>query len=123
MIKVVLPALLHVWEDEDEKLVVIQICTELRSIMKDVGPAVTIDYAEEISKNLLEIFEKKALCQTAELEDEDDRADEGPEDELAEHDSLLIGAAADCVAEFAEVFAEAFKPIMDTFLPHIAGYA
>ncbi|KAJ1907137.1 hypothetical protein LPJ81_000948 [Coemansia sp. IMI 209127] len=123
MIRVVLPALLHVWEDEDEKLVVIQICTELRSIMKDVGPAVTIDYAEEIAKNLLEIFEKKALCQTAELEDEEDRADEEPDDELAEHDSLLIGAAADCVAEFAEVFAEAFEPIMDTFLPHIAGYA
>ncbi|KAJ2213540.1 hypothetical protein EV179_003765 [Coemansia sp. RSA 487] len=43
MIKVVLPALLQVWEDEDDKLVVIQICTELRLIMKDVGPAVTID--------------------------------------------------------------------------------
>ncbi|KAJ2611917.1 hypothetical protein EV177_003259, partial [Coemansia sp. RSA 1804] len=123
MIKIVIPALLNIWDDEDDKLVVIQICIELRSIMRDVGPAATIDYAEDISKHLLEIFEKKALCQTADLEDEDDRTGEEDEDELAEHDSLLIGAAADCVAEFAEVFADAFEPIMDTFLPHIAGYA
>ncbi|KAJ2801227.1 hypothetical protein H4R20_003759 [Coemansia guatemalensis] len=42
---------------------------------------------------------------------------------MAELDSLLICAAADCVAEFADVFGDAFEPIMDTFLPHIAGYA
>ncbi|KAI9502585.1 hypothetical protein GGI25_003733 [Coemansia spiralis] len=124
MIKLVLPALLKMWEDEDDKLVVIQICTELRSIMRDVGPAVTIDYAEEISKLLLEIFEKKALCQTTDLDNDDDenKDNDEDEDELAEHDSLLIGAAADCVAEFAEVFSGAFEPIMDTFLPYIAGY-
>ncbi|KAI8325113.1 ARM repeat-containing protein [Martensiomyces pterosporus] len=121
MIKLVLPALVKMWEDEDDKLVVTQICTELRSIMQDVGPAVTIDYAEEIAKYILEIFEKKALCQTVDIDDEEEALED--DDDLAEHDSLLIGAAADCVAEFADVFGEGFEPIMDTFLPHIAGYA
>ncbi|KAJ2330412.1 hypothetical protein GGI00_003716, partial [Coemansia sp. RSA 2681] len=74
---------------------------------------------QDIAKNLLEIFEKKALCQTADIDDDEDLEDE---DELAELDSLLIGAAADCVAEFAEVFGDAFEPILDTFLPHITGY-
>ncbi|PIA13945.1 ARM repeat-containing protein [Coemansia reversa NRRL 1564] len=120
MIKLVLPAVLAMWEEEDDKMVVTQLCTELRLIMRDVGPAVTIDYAEEISKRLLEIFEKKAPCQTIDFEDEDDALDE---DEMAELDSLLICAAADCVAEFADVFGDAFEPIMDTFLPHIANYA
>ncbi|KAJ2438059.1 hypothetical protein GGF42_008425, partial [Coemansia sp. RSA 2424] len=100
-------------------MIVTQICVELRSIMKDVGPAVTVDYTQDIAKNLLEIFEKKALCQTADIDDDEDLEDE---DELAELDSLLIGAAADCVAEFAEVFGDAFEPILDTFLPHITGY-
>ncbi|KAJ1997566.1 hypothetical protein H4R26_005787, partial [Coemansia thaxteri] len=76
--------------------------------------------AQGISKHLLEIFEKRALCQTADIDDDEDA--EQDEDELAELDSLLIGAAADCVAEFAEVFGDAFEPMLDTFLPHITGY-
>ncbi|KAJ2159639.1 hypothetical protein GGF46_002884 [Coemansia sp. RSA 552] len=126
MIRLVLPAVVGMWEDEDDKVVVTQVCTELRLIMKDVGPAVTIDYAEQISQRLLEIFEKKAQCQTADFDDDGDGgalADDDDDDELAELDSLLICAAADCVAEFADVFGDAFEPIMDTFLPHIAGYA
>ncbi|KAJ2087504.1 hypothetical protein GGI16_006456, partial [Coemansia sp. S142-1] len=43
MIKLVLPAVVAMWGDEDDKMVVTQICVELRSIMKDVGPAVTVD--------------------------------------------------------------------------------
>ncbi|KAJ2135010.1 hypothetical protein IW136_004441, partial [Coemansia sp. RSA 678] len=43
MIKLVLPAVLRMWEDEDDKMVVTQLCTELRLIMKDVGPATTIE--------------------------------------------------------------------------------
>ncbi|KAJ2481353.1 hypothetical protein EV174_003495, partial [Coemansia sp. RSA 2320] len=43
MIKLVLPAVLEMWAEEDEKMVATQICVELRSIMKDVGPAATID--------------------------------------------------------------------------------
>ncbi|KAJ2875032.1 hypothetical protein GGH93_001925 [Coemansia aciculifera] len=120
MIKLVLPAVVEMWGEEDDKMVVTQICVELRSIMKDVGPAVTVDYAQDISNHLLEIFEKKAVCQTADYDDEDDL--EQDEDELAELDSLLIGATADCVAEFAEVFGDAFETILDAFLPHITGY-
>ncbi|KAJ1951250.1 hypothetical protein EC988_004098, partial [Linderina pennispora] len=121
MIKIVLPPVLKMWEDEDDKMVVAQLCNELRTIMQDVGPAVTVDYAEEIAKYILEIFEKKALCQM--VDDDDEEEELVDEDELAELDSLLIGAAADCIAQFASVFGDQFEPILDTFLPHIAGYA
>ncbi|KAJ1850316.1 hypothetical protein LPJ73_003505, partial [Coemansia sp. RSA 2703] len=124
MVKLVLPELLKMWEDEDEKIVVTRICTELRDIMTDVGPAVVIEYAEGISVRLLELFEKKALCQTIDEEDDDEAGDEqDDEGNLTEYDSMLICSAADCVAGFADVFGEAFAPILDTFLPHIAGYA
>ncbi|KAI9471179.1 hypothetical protein LPJ55_004272 [Coemansia sp. RSA 990] len=119
MIRLVLPSVLEMWEEEEDKMVVTQLCTELRLIMKDVGPGVTIDYADGILQQLLAIFEKKAPCQTIDFEEDE----EVEEDELAELDSLLICAAADCVAEFASVFGDAFEPVMDTFLPHIAGYA
>ncbi|KAJ2758903.1 hypothetical protein IWQ57_006698 [Coemansia nantahalensis] len=120
MAKIVLPAVLSMWEQEDDKMVVTQTCTELCLTMKAVGPAVVVGYASEISCRLLEIFEKKALCQTVDFEDDDEDAPD--EDELAELDSLLVCAAADCVAALADVFGGAFEPTMDTFLPHIARY-
>ncbi|KAJ2285530.1 hypothetical protein IWW55_007230, partial [Coemansia sp. RSA 2706] len=43
MIRLVMPAVLSMWEDEDDKTVVTQLCSELRLIMKDVGPAATIE--------------------------------------------------------------------------------
>ncbi|KAJ1799009.1 hypothetical protein LPJ56_006675, partial [Coemansia sp. RSA 2599] len=69
------------------------------------------------------IFEKKALCQTIDDDFDDEGGDDLDEEDLTEYDSMLICAAADCVAEFADVFGDAFAPIMDTFLPHIASYA
>ncbi|KAJ2709650.1 hypothetical protein H4R19_004146, partial [Coemansia spiralis] len=119
MAQIVLPAVLAMWEEEDDKMVVTQICTELSLTMKAVGPAVVVEYADDISRRLLEILEKKALCQTVDFEDDDDAPDD---DELAELDSLLVCAAADCVAALADVFGDAFGPTMDTFLPHIARY-
>lgn len=43
MIKLIMPAVLETWKEEDEKMVATQICVELRAIMKDVGPAVVVD--------------------------------------------------------------------------------
>ncbi|KAJ2780488.1 hypothetical protein H4R18_003432 [Coemansia javaensis] len=119
MIRLVMPAVLEMWEDEDDKMVVTQTCTELCQTMRAVGPAAVVDYAEGIAKRLLEIFDKKALCQTVDFEDDEDGPDES---EMAELDSLLICAAADCVATLADVFGDAFEPVMDTFLPHIVKY-
>ncbi|KAJ1678795.1 hypothetical protein EV182_003339 [Spiromyces aspiralis] len=43
MIKTIVPAILKMWEEEDDKMVVAQICTELRSTMQLVGPAVVLN--------------------------------------------------------------------------------
>ncbi|KAJ1676869.1 hypothetical protein EV182_007347 [Spiromyces aspiralis] len=69
--------------------------------------------------HLKEILEKKALCQ---LEEVDEVGEPLDTDELAEYDSLLIGAAADCVAEIADVLGSDFLPIFDVFLDLILGY-
>lgn len=43
MIKLVLPATLKMWDDEDDKMVVVQICQELVETIKMVGPAVVAE--------------------------------------------------------------------------------
>lgn len=72
---------------------------------------------EEIARNLLDIFEKRSVCQQA--YDEEDFVDE---DEEAESESLLIGAASDLVAALCEAIGEGFSSYFDVFLPLISKY-
>lgn len=72
---------------------------------------------EDISRNVLDIFEKKSVCQQA--YDDEDLVDE---DEEAESESLLIGAAADLVAALCEVLGEGYSSYFDVFLPLISKY-
>lgn len=72
---------------------------------------------EDIARYLLDIFEKRSICQQE--YDEDDYIDE---DEEAESESALIGAAADLVAALCEAIGEGFSSYFDVFLPLIAKY-
>ncbi|CAO3665897.1 unnamed protein product [Rhizopus microsporus] len=117
MINVVIPTILSVWKEEDDKMVVVQICTELLQALKLMGPCVIADSLEEISRNVLDIFEKRSLCQ--QNYEEDDYVDE---EEEAESESLLIGAAGDLVATICEVVGEGYSSYFDVFMPLIAKY-
>ncbi|KAG1647193.1 hypothetical protein G6F44_000087 [Rhizopus delemar] len=117
MIKVVIPTILTLWKEEDDKMVVVQVCTELVQALKLMGPSIVAESLEEISRNVLDIFEKRSLCQQS--YEEDDYVDE---EEEAESESLLIGAAGDLVATLCEVIGEGYSSYFDVFLPLIAKY-
>ncbi|CAO3652130.1 unnamed protein product [Cunninghamella blakesleeana] len=117
MTSIVIPTILMMWKDEDDRMVVVQICTELIQALKLMGPSIVAEHLEEISRHVLDIFEKKSICQQA--LDEDDFVDE---DEEAESESLLISAAADLVAALCEVIGEGFSSYFDVFLPLISKY-
>lgn len=72
---------------------------------------------EDIARRLLEIFEKRSMCQ--QVEDDDELVDE---DEEAESESLLIGAAADLVGALCKAIGEGFSSYCDVFLPLISKY-
>ncbi|KAF9580196.1 hypothetical protein BGW38_003260 [Lunasporangiospora selenospora] len=114
----VIPAILSVWEDEDEKMVVVQICQEMVETIKACGPGIIADHITAIGEQLNMIFEKKAYCQQ-ELGDEDGPLDE---DEQAEFDALLISSASDLVGGLAGALGESFVPYAKVFIPHIAKY-
>ncbi|KAF9423604.1 hypothetical protein BGZ94_008252 [Podila epigama] len=114
----VLPAILALWDDEDDKLVVVHLCQELAETIKQCGPGVIAAYISEIASHLTLIFEKKAYCQQ-ELVDEEGLLDE---DEQAEFDTLLISAGTDMVVAFSEALGPSFVPFAKIFIPHIAKY-
>ncbi|KAF9918661.1 hypothetical protein BX616_006907 [Lobosporangium transversale] len=114
----VMPAILTIWEDEDDKMVVVQVCQEMVETVKLCGPGVVANYITTIAEHLNLIFEKKAYCQQ-ELADEEGLLDE---DEQAEFDALLISSASDLVGALAAALGESFIPYAKVFVPHIAKY-
>ncbi|KAG0067192.1 hypothetical protein BGZ89_006368 [Linnemannia elongata] len=114
----VMPAILAVWEEEDEKMVVFQICSEMVETVRLCGPGIIAEHVNDIAAKLQLLFEKKAYCQQ-ELAD-----DEGllEEDEQAEYDALLITGASDLVGALAAVLGASFVPYAQVFIPHIAKY-
>ncbi|KAI9363287.1 armadillo-type protein [Pilaira anomala] len=117
MINIIIPTVLTMWKDEDDKMVVIQICQELIQSLKLMGPSIIADHLEEISRNVLDIFEKRSICQ--QTYDDDDFVDE---EEEAESESLLISAAGDLVATICETVGESYSSYFDVFMPLIAKY-
>ncbi|CAG8721801.1 8732_t:CDS:10, partial [Cetraspora pellucida] len=118
MAKAVISTILTMWEDEESKLVVIQICAELADTIKICGPAIISDYIRPIAENILLLYQKKAVCQ----QDNDD--DEGllDDDDEAEYDSLLINNASDLVAAMALILGNDFVPYFKEYIHYIAKY-
>ncbi|ORZ23832.1 armadillo-type protein [Lobosporangium transversale] len=114
----VMPAVLGIWQDEDEKMVVVQICQEMAEAIKLCGPGIIADHIGEIAEQLKLIFEKKAYCQQ-ELADDEGLLDE---DEQAEFDALLISAASDLSGVLSAALGTSFVPYAQVFIPHIAKY-
>ncbi|KAL0079053.1 armadillo-type protein [Phycomyces blakesleeanus] len=117
MISTVIPTVLLMWKDEQDKMVAVQICQEFVQALKLMGPCVVAETLENTTRNVLDIFEKRSLCQQS--FDDEDFIDE---DEEAQSESLLIGAAADLVASLCETIGEGFSSYFDVFLPLIAKY-
>ncbi|TFK52121.1 ARM repeat-containing protein [Heliocybe sulcata] len=114
----VLPALLEMYESEDNKSVVSSLCVGLGETISTVGPAFLGDHIEEISGMAIQVLEQKALCQNDPDQDEDEEA---PEDQ-AEYDSVLISAAGDLVSALANVLGPDFAPAFARFFPLISKY-
>ncbi|OLY83965.1 putative importin subunit beta-4 [Smittium mucronatum] len=119
IIKLVMPAIIATWEDESEPMVVTRILVELRIAMSQVGPALIQSSLETLIDLLNQLLQKKALCQLPDVDDEDDLLDT---DELAEYDSLLIGATGDCIAEVSHVLGSDFTNYLEIFYPLITSY-
>ncbi|KAI9321271.1 armadillo-type protein [Dichotomocladium elegans] len=117
MLTLVVPTVMTMWSDEDDKMVAVQICKELIQALKLMGPCVVAENLQQVSDHILEIFEKRSACQ--ETYDVEELVDE---DEEAESESLLVAAAADLVAALCEAVGEGYVSYFNVFLPSISKY-
>ncbi|KAG7093478.1 hypothetical protein E1B28_007153 [Marasmius oreades] len=114
----VLPALLDMYETEDNKSVVAALCVGLAETINKVGPGFVEGRIEELCTIAIQILEQKAFCQQDPDQDEEEEAPEAQ----AEYDSVLISSAGDLVAALANVLGADFQPAFQRFLPLIAKF-
>ncbi|BGP41297.1 hypothetical protein JCM10449v2_005274 [Rhodotorula kratochvilovae] len=117
LVNLVVPQLISMWEDEEERDVVNELCNSFSAALMSVGPALICpQYVQPICEQLSAILQRKALCQTTE-EDE-----EGAEADQSEFDAALIGAAADLVGSLATTLGADFAQLFSAFLPDMVKY-
>ncbi|KAH9941479.1 ARM repeat-containing protein [Amylocystis lapponica] len=114
----IFPALLEMYESEDNKKVVSGLCVGLAETINKVGPALLQSRAQQFADIAIQVLDQKAICQQDPDQDEEEEA---PEDQ-AEFDSMLISSAGDLVAALANALGEDFAVAFQTFFPLISKY-
>ncbi|BGP17525.1 hypothetical protein JCM10213v2_005558 [Rhodosporidiobolus nylandii] len=115
----VLPSVIEIWKEEDEREVVNELCNSFSAALMSVGPALIVpNYVQPICEQLSLILKRKAPCQIADDEDEAAVA----AGEQSEYDAALIGAAADLVGSLATTLGSDFAQLFPAFLPDMVAY-
>ena len=142
----ILPKVIEMWEEEDDRDVVNSLCEDFQVLIEKVGPAVIIPKCESaqtslawqlllpsvsVSRNIdldtlctfvLQILEGKAPCQLDTDEDDEDNAPAEQPAEQSEYDALLVCSACDLVAGLSKALGEEFGQAFGTFFGPISGY-
>jgi len=116
LVDLVVPDILQMWEEEDDRDVVTSLCDTFSAVITEVGPAVIApEHLEKICKYALDILELKSPCQV------EDAAENVAED-LSEWDAHLIRGASDLVSTLALAVGPEFAPAFAAFYPALTSY-
>ncbi|GAA5927116.1 uncharacterized protein JCM15063_000459 [Sporobolomyces koalae] len=119
LISAVMPSILEIWEDEDERDVVNELCNSFSAALMSVGPALVVpEYVQPICEQVSLILKRKAPCQIG--DDEDDAAIAAGEQ--SEYDAALIGAACDLVGSLASTLGSDFAQLFTAFQADMTSY-
>ncbi|KAI9225510.1 MAG: armadillo-type protein [Piptocephalis tieghemiana] len=133
LIQLVMPLVVGLWTQEEDRMVVVQIMQELGETAKTIGPALFAGEAEgpqlleQTGTNLKAVFEHKHECQLLDAADFDDEEDSkasgdgtsGDEDEVAEQDALLTAAACDLLGAMSMILGDQFISFLRVILPDL----
>ncbi|RSH86663.1 uncharacterized protein EHS24_004934 [Apiotrichum porosum] len=115
----ILPHIFENWKTEDDKGVVILLCSELADSMNKCGPALVEGHLDTVATLAIEILEKKSLCQ----QDPDGDDEAAADGDSSEYESALISNAADVFGAMAAVLGPDFAQAFGQVLPLISKYA
>ncbi|KAG0800838.1 hypothetical protein G6F22_001835 [Rhizopus arrhizus] len=117
LIDTIIPMTVEFWKEEEDRLTVAQTCQEFMNAIRLMGPIVINDCLEDVCNYLLEIYQKKSVCQQAFDDD-----DEYEEEEDLESETMLISSTSDLVAALCEAVGPNFSSSFEVYLPYILKY-
>ncbi|EPQ31230.1 uncharacterized protein PFL1_01415 [Pseudozyma flocculosa PF-1] len=117
LVSAVIPAVMEMWESEDDRTAAIEICQSLAECLNKNGPAIIApDHLDVVCTYTIMILEKKSPPQLdSEIPEEDN-------EEASEYESVLISAASDLVGAMANVLGDDFVQPLKQFMPQIMKY-
>ncbi|GAA5895652.1 uncharacterized protein JCM6883_001576 [Sporobolomyces salmoneus] len=119
LLSAVMPEILEIWADEDERDVVNELCNSFSAALMSVGPALVVpEYVQPICEQVSLILKRKAPCQ---IDDDEDEA-AVTAGEQSEYDAALIGAACDLVGSLASTLGADFAQVFPAFQADMASY-
>jgi hypothetical protein len=122
LVNEILPPIIEMWQDEDDRDVVNSLCEDFQVLIEKCGPAVIVpDHVDNVCHIVLQILERKAPCQLDTDEEEETAATDKPE-EQSEYDALLICSACDLVATLAKALGADFGQAFGQFYPEMAKF-
>ncbi|KAK4743269.1 hypothetical protein SAY87_001270 [Trapa incisa] len=90
-------------EDDDKELVA-QVCTNIADIVKECGYASVEPFMPQIVESTLQLLQEQSACQQIESDSEDEEDD-------AEHDEILMDSVSDLLPAFSKAMGSHFAPI------------
>ncbi|KAG1056451.1 hypothetical protein G6F43_001668 [Rhizopus delemar] len=117
LIDTIIPMTVEFWKEEEDRLTVAQTCQKFMSAIRLMGSIVINGCLEDVCNYLLEIYQKKSVCQQA-FDDDDDEYEE----EDLESETMLISSASDLVAALCEAVGPNFSSSFEVYLPYILKY-
>jgi hypothetical protein len=119
LIAQVMPEIIIVLEDEEDKVLVMEVFQSIATELKIVGPALIVDCHKNLANILLSVLKRSHTCQI----DYDDYESENPEQlEETEYESIVISTASDVIGSMALVLGEQFKEYFEGFYPNIVSF-
>lgn len=125
LIAILIPLYLKIMSEDDVREVVTACIMEILDSLHAIGFPLLEDNIDALATMILQIFEKKAYCQSAgddDLDGEGDENNETAELEDSELESALIDANSDLTSTIAVTLGERFMKYFPVFLKYLKKY-
>ncbi|KAJ9106381.1 hypothetical protein QFC21_001527 [Naganishia friedmannii] len=119
LIDLVMPRIMEMWENEDDKQVVILLCSALQETINACGQCIVEGRQDEILNHIKLILEKKSECQI----DLDAEEDTEALAESSEYESVLISNAMDVAGALCSAYGPSFAPKLQVLFNQMLAYA
>ena len=130
--QIVFPYYYILFDKEDEKEVIERAIVNMSELAEELGPAAFKNQIPRVTEYIIKFLEKKAFCQTGELENPEDDKDVVEEDDSEEaedddeddidHDEIILGNISDFINALAKAYGDLFAETFAKIAPKVWEY-